>query len=274
MSSPLASFLTRDVPPLASLYVRTRDRIRIRSFCSLPDVILAIHGLMLTPDGNVHELFDIHTPNDDRSEALDIFPLSEGFLFHSQVIVTAGDPRFGQCWVELGIVRGSGGTETFITTLLSDYVTNTTFPTFPRSPIAHSTAGPGAIESVLGTDPPVNTEILEIVPVNARWKLHTFVFEFVAAAGGAERTITVLIDDGVSILWSYTFAHTVLATETHIFQLSFTAAPESVSGLIVSATMPTLPLSAGFRISTTTVNLAALDNFSAPQMLLKEWIED
>ena len=131
----------------------------------------------------------------------------------------------------------------------------------------------GRLRSITGTDPPAQTNILEVVPERRRWRLYVIKYTLVAGAGGAARSITSFIDDGTNEVWRCTCVHTVLAGETNVFLLSLTACEERVAGPIVHCNMPTLILGPGFRFQTEITNFGADDNLSAPQLLVEEWID-
>ncbi len=131
----------------------------------------------------------------------------------------------------------------------------------------------GRILSITGVDPAVQTEISHTVPLRRRWILRALDFTLVAAAGGGARVVSVTIDDGSNHLWHYTFTNTVAASMTRTFHLTFSGALESISAGDIFASMPSLPLIAGYRVFTTTTNLAAADDYGPPQLLVEEWID-
>ncbi len=131
----------------------------------------------------------------------------------------------------------------------------------------------GRLRSITSADPSAGAEISETVDTRRRWLLRSAKFTLVADAGGAARIVTIFIDDGTTEVWRYTFTTTVAGGVTRTFCLAFSAAAEALSGSVISASMPSLPLGPGYRIKTSTANIAGGDDYGAPQLLVEEWID-
>lgn len=273
MTVPLVDFTRESVQPPSRFYLRPAERFQIQSWCSVAGIVLEIHGLLLLPSGEVQEISELHIPNADRTVATDFFSLPECFLLHLQVRITTGSLVRGQCFITAGIVRGRAGASTLVSTLFSDYVTDTTFPTYPRSPISHSIAGPGSIRSITGTDPAANTEISETVPPGARWIILAVHFTLITGVDVADRIIHLQLDDGASIFSDIcsTTAHPASTTKVYNFANFGSTQIAPIDCLYVP--LPLVPLLAGYRVRTSTELMAGTDDYSAPQMLVEEWIE-
>lgn len=273
MTVPLVGFTRESVQPPSRFYLRPAERFQIRSWCSVAGIVLEIHGLLLMPNGEVQEISETHIPNADRSVATDRYSLPECYLLHLQVRIKTGSLSRGQCFISTGIIRGHAGATVLVASLFADYVTNTTFPTYPRSPLSHSIAGPGSIRSITGTDPAANVEISEAVPAGARWTILAVRFALVTDAGVANRLVHLHLDDGTNTFADICVTTVHLASITKIYNFANFGSTQLAPVNCLYIPLPPFPLLAGYRIFTETDNRQGGDNFSAPQLLVEEWIE-
>jgi hypothetical protein len=172
------------------------------------------------------------------------------------------------------MLRGTGAPAVKLHNLVGGYVTDEVSPSFPFSPIESSLAGEGHILVVVGTDPAVNTEISETVPTGARWRLINMVFTLVTDANVANRRNKLIIDDGTNIVFQGRHGADQAASGTALYNWGTTGADGSVSSSVGTTTVPVnSKMKAGYRLRTTTNNLQAGDNYSAPVLWVEEWLE-
>ncbi|MBA7581719.1 hypothetical protein ES708_23630 [subsurface metagenome] len=131
----------------------------------------------------------------------------------------------------------------------------------------------GRIRSITGTDPAAGAEISEVVPARRRWRILAVRFTLVTDDPVADRIVHLIIDDGTAIFTDIcvTTAHEASTTKTYNFSNFGSTQLNPVACLYIP--LPPLPLSPGFRIRTATDLLEATDDFSAPQLLVEEWID-
>ncbi|HEY3042612.1 MAG TPA: hypothetical protein VGJ39_01210 [Vicinamibacterales bacterium] len=258
-----------------SIYVGPDDHLRITSFNSLAAVTLAVESRLMAPDGCVQDFADRHVPNTDRTPASTLIRLREGWLLDWLVRATAAAPRVGQCFVVVELVRGFTGAVVPIATLGQGYVTDTTRYGGPGSSLAASGEGPGVIRSITGTNPAAGVEITETVPTNARWRLIAMNFQFTTDATVSNRLVTIALDDGVTNFSRTDSGQLQGASTTPSYTGLVGAGFSTAAGGIRHIPLPAGPLlMGGFRIRTSTTNLQAGDDYTAPQLLVEEWIED
>jgi hypothetical protein len=251
------------------------DALRCTAFNALAGVELAIEGRYLDLEGQLRTFGERLVPNTDRSIASAIYTLGAGWLLNAHVRAVAGSPRVGQCFALLEIVRGRTGASSPIATLLQGYVTDTSRIAWPGSPIRPSIDGSGVLRSITGTDPAAGAEISETVPTNARWYLYTFRASLVTDATVANRQPVLVVDDGTSEL--FRAAHPLNQTAGTTWMNSWTVVGAGSSGGgfgVIHALPDRVILPGGSRIRTVTNAIQAGDNWSAPQLLVEEWIED
>ncbi len=131
----------------------------------------------------------------------------------------------------------------------------------------------GRMVSITGTDPAVNTEILEVAPDRRRWRLCSVYFTLVTDVNAANRQISIIIDDGTNTLLHLTIQTVQTASTTRNYTLANFSVTEVLVGDDLFHPFPPLCLPAGFRFRTETADRQAGDNFSAPQALVEEWID-
>jgi hypothetical protein len=263
--------------PLSSgaLYLGPNTHLRITAFNAAASVRLALQGLVMQLSGEVtpfrHEL----APTTDRVITTQSFAMTEGWLLSADLVAVSGSPRRGQCWARVQFTFGRNGVADAFGTVLQGYITDTAGLSLNGSLIGSSADGPGVIRSITGTDPAAGVEISETVPTNARWRVFGVAATLVTDATVANREAALVLDDGTTVnsrspsrfnhaasltrLYSFAPQHRIVAVATDTTQ---------------TPPMPDAILMGGARVRTITTNLQAGDNWSAPQLLVEEWIED
>lgn len=131
----------------------------------------------------------------------------------------------------------------------------------------------GRIRSITGTDPAAGEEISEVVPARRRWAIKSIFFTLVTDGTVADRDVSLILDDGTNQLWHITCATPHPASSSYTYSFAQIASGESMVGNSCFHPFPDLALPAGARIRTVTDLLKAGDNFTAPQLLIEEWID-
>ncbi|MBA7550732.1 hypothetical protein ES705_43255 [subsurface metagenome] len=274
MTDSLITFTRDGVQPPSRFYLRPFERIEIRSWCSVAGVVLGVHGLILTPKSIVQEIAEVHSPNNDRSEASSLYFISEGFLLHLQIRIESGTVLPGECFVTVHIVRGLAGAGVRVSTLFADYVTPLVSPTYPVSGINQSTAGVGAIKSITGTDPAATIEISETVPPNARWIILAVHFTFITGVDVADRIIHLQLDDGTSTFADICSTTAHPASTTKVYNFANFGSTQIAPDDCLYVPLPLVPLLEGYRVRTSTDLIVGTDDYSAPQLLVQEWLTE
>lgn len=257
-----------------ALFVTGEDNLRLRSLNAATGVTLAVTGRFLRLDGQIQPLQFSHTPNTDRTLATTLHKLGAGWLLDLRIIASGGTPIIGQCWALLELVRGFTGAITDMSTLVSGCVTATQPLTWPGTPARGTLDGRGAIRSIAGTNPAAGSEILETVPTGARWRLLSFDASLLTDATAGNREAALLLDDGASTLIKVGSGQAHGASTTYEYVAADFGTQPPVTGFNLRAIpLPPVILLAGYRIRTSTYSFVAGDNWTAPQMLVEEWLE-
>lgn len=131
----------------------------------------------------------------------------------------------------------------------------------------------GRIFTYTGADPDAGAEVSITVPPRHRWRIHSIRFSLVTNATVEDRTITALFDDGIDTFLAIASPTVQPASTTKHYYFSCTGAPEINILLLSLNPFPCISLPAGYRIRSGTTNLQAGDNYTAPILLIEEWID-
>jgi hypothetical protein len=272
---PEVKFKLTDVLPPSNVYVGREDRLQITSFNSAAGFTIEVHTRLLLPSGIVVPGVQIHVPNSNRTAKTDTFSLAEGFLLSVLVVASAGTAKRGQCYVQLGLARGDNTGPILHQIMIQGYVGTNVNQAWPGNRLEQPTDGPGWIRAYTGTQPGVGLNASEAVPTGARWRLMTGQFTLACSAVAANRYVQIQITSAAGI---------VLRVPAQVAQTAnITAVYFCGSGMPiyvpVGDTKYSVPIPngmfipAGGLIGTVTLNIDAGDQWSAPILLLEEWIE-
>ncbi len=131
----------------------------------------------------------------------------------------------------------------------------------------------GRLLSITGTDPAPNFDISETVPDRRRWRILSIRFTLVTDPTALTRVVRSYFDDGTNILIYLDTDQTQLASLTRNYNFIQLPIDPYTSGSQIYQPLPKIILPSGYRYKTTTSNIQVGDNFSAPQMLVEEWID-
>lgn len=279
LTSPLAASpgVTIFAPPLAPIgfYFAAEDNLRLTVYNAAAGVTVELRGRFLPLGGRTaRDVSRILTPATDRSASTLTLAMEEGWLIDAQVVILAGTPKRGDTYALLSLVRGLASSGYDAAMIAGSYVTAAERLAFPAAGVRGPLEGPGRIRSITGTDPAVNTEIIETVPTGARWRFIALRAPLVTDATVANRNAMLVFDDGANI-----YAGTVgqfnqgasLSFTYHFSGIGFQGAQSSITVVVGAPTNIILP--AGHRIRTLTGNLQLTDNWGPPQYVVEEWIE-
>jgi len=258
----------------AGLYCTGDESLRVTSLNAVASVALTIGGRFLQLGAVVPiALEERHVPTTDRTVTTTDHKLGDGWLQGVTVIASAGSPPIGGCYVRVDLVRGRGTSATVLGTLLQGYVSGSQRRTWPGATLESAVAGPGRLRSIAGTNPAAGVEISETVPTGAVWRLLGWRATFVTAAVAATRRVVLTIDDGVTVVWEAAALDAQITTLTRTYAAAVNG-NYAVAQTLTRGIPGDLPdrLPAGARIRTVTENLQGADDWSAPQMLVEDWI--
>jgi len=273
----LVEWTDRFVQPPTHLYVDRDDKLLIMSWGTGPSVELAVRGRFLTPAGKVHTLHFRHTPLTNRTVKHTTHELQEGFILGLTATDEIGGGHYGDTFVEVGLLRGGLAEYHRTQSLIRGYVGGAASKSWPYGHPRGSLDGPGAIYNKTGTNPPAGAQISETVPTNARWRLKLMSFTLNADAAGANRRVAIVFDSGAggSVFYrNYCASEQAPGAVTRYDIAHLGWGQTTISGINAINMPPNIILPQGYRIRTAVNNFVGTDNFSEPQMLIEEWLEE
>lgn len=236
--------------------------------------VLGIRFLQVTPDGNSERSQFYRRPTSNRSNNDFYFPLSPGLLTAVEIGIDTTGVKKGECYVEVSLLSVVS-TAQHVTKLASGYVHTGHYVNWPvngnGSPVAEDDA---FLRSIAGTNPAAGAEILESVPLNARWRFDGIRFTLVTDATVATRRVHLIIDDGTNTLVNIPAETTQAASLTRVYTFHDFGLTPSVVGTEIPVNMTSKKLSEAYRITTLTDNLQAGDDFAAPRIFAEEWLQE
>jgi hypothetical protein len=203
-------------------------------------------------------------------------PMSEGYLLGVGVYAEMADSR-GQTFVRGYFQRAFAAPywPELAIPLFSDYVTIRQPSGWPYGRSLDPTDGQGFLRAVPIANPAAGADWSAAVPTPYSWRLISASALLTTAAGGGNRTVRGLLQDGLlNILWQGC-AQTVHAGGLAV-QYSFGCVGYSVPAVVTTGYVA-LPcgvnLPAGFRFGVSTAGLAAGDQWSNIYLLVEQWID-
>lgn len=259
--------------PAHALPLQNDDYLRIRVL-GLGGQTVIVTGRMLTEDGTITTLrYELASSSSWTTFTSDIKPLGAGWLLNLTAILDSSTLGLAQKFVQVELVRGSTAQGGVLAVLIQGAVSSLQRLAWPGSLIVNTLAQPGVVKSIAGTDPAAGVEVSETASGGVLWRLRAFEVTLVTDGTAANRETELVIDDGTTEYARIPTGVNHTATQTR--RLSFLQDVPHKAGataLTIVAPLPDLWLVGGHRIRTVTTNLAAGDNYGAPQYQAEEWL--
>jgi hypothetical protein len=267
----------------APLYLTGEDAIRLTAFNAAANVRLALRGRFLPVQQSAHEppstvgVFESElVPTTDRLATLRTTPLGEGWLLDWSLVAVAGTPKIGQCFAVVSLVRGGAGATIDFATLGQGYVTNVRRLGGPGVSLQSGSPfdGAGVLRSFAGTNPAAGAEISETVPTGARWRFISLRATLGTDATVANRAPVLTFDDGATAYAGAAGNFNQAASLSFVYHFGAVGVNHVQTSVAAMVSTPgNLVLPAGHRIRTITGGIQVTDDWSAPQLLVEEWME-
>jgi hypothetical protein len=237
------------------------------------------------PDGRtVVNSLDVTTPFTTPAgvNRVDVHP-GEGLLFNVTCFSTSPSiggpmvPERGQTYIMVQLVNGSGATATVIATLVGNYIAGGQAIGWPGSPVVDSFAGAGYPDQRGGLAPAPGTELSFVFGAGLRSRLQTAYCKLTTSAAAGNRLVRVV--------------HQVSGVSVGVFPAPAVVGPSTLSeytlvpGGSSQATSSSLGIDQVIGVpdtyvfqhdqllATSTVGLAAGDQFSGWNFLFESWVE-
>lgn len=208
------------------------------------------------------------TTSSDRSLVTTIFDIDSIPIMLTARASVRGVKR-GQLYIKVSLLVDG----VVVGLLMAGYVAETHKVAYPGGDFEGSTDGRGYIKTIVGADPDAGANIIELVPVGARWRIISMTVDFTTSAAVASRTPVFIIRSDGEIVFEVSAGTAQNASLTWKYTLIENAF--RLTAMIYNALLP-LPtnqyLNAGTSIETDVNLLQGTDEFSKPILLVEEWI--
>lgn len=214
-------------------------------------------------------------PTSDRVVTVREFSVGVGYLLNVAVFAVSGGPSIGQTFAKIEVIRGQGASARVLGVVVADYLTANQPVAWPGSPIRNSLESDGFVRSFTGTDPAAGNDWSETVPTGARWELIAVRAALNTNATVINRYAHLRLNANGATLGIYGASAALPASTGVKFNWG--------AGLPTQAPNPSgegmLPFPMGLRamgayvIASYTGNLQAGDDWDAPIVTVREWLE-
>jgi len=270
---PSVTFNPQSVPPSQYLYFQDNDLLQFNVLTNTSTTVITVRYRYLTPQGEIKEGTLLLQMLGQLLQFFQ-FPVSECWILSIGLQITSTNPNDGWAFVQVVTSRGlpALGISNSYGTIWEGYVVNGTAVGWPGTPSQRVIDGPGTIRFISGTTPGAGADINEVVPSNRRWVLLAFRASLTTSAAVANRTPTFLYMHGANILTQTPNSILQAASTTlsyNIGPIGIAAAP--TAGDIILPLNPPILLKTVFTFRTSTTNLQAGDQWTAPSYVVQEW---
>lgn len=237
--------------------------------------VVAVHYRMARPSGEIVPAALSVTASlsllGDEFE----FEIGDGYLLNIVAFVSDNSPRLGQTFIRVDVIRGRGAAAIVLGTLLQDYTNEHNAVAWPGSPIRSSLEGNGYVTFVEGSDPAAGAEVFEQVPSGRRWQLLTLRVALTTDATAANRRPQLVLTVSGGELIKIPAPAVVAASGSEVF--CWGSGVDSAGTVVATAPLAGLPRGVTFgqgdQIGTATASLQSGDNYGAPRLAVREWLE-
>ena len=299
-AAPGAAYIHQGLRPEVVHWVTSDDSVVIGVRNSLSGVVLAVSARLWVPPtppgGDIDTPWPLYSPialaapegfgggrstfapPTDRSLTFLSLPLASGYLVSVAVVVISGSPLHGQCLVTGQIQRGTGGGAVTYGVLFQDYVTAMKGAGWPPGRIISGVEGPGFWINRAPATPGAGQELVFTVPAFTRWRIRKVGGVLTTSSQVANRTPNISIKDGTGAAVMGINGNITL-TQSQALGFEFIQGlPVMQNNNMVFTGDLWFPLllevPAGFTISTSTVGLQTLDQWTGGVIYVEEVIDN
>lgn len=257
-----------------ALYVSRDDELELRTYGSVAGMTAVARVRMLSPGGDVvPNTWRLATSANGTAGTLRV-QVGEGFLLALTVENEGGAPMRGQHYAAVRVFHGGPITPERVQVLVEGYITTETLLAWPAPT---SAAGPDPRRALVVTavaNPAAGAEISITIPTARRARLQLLYFDLVTSVTVANRSLELIIDDGVDILWREVAFDGQPASTTRHYMVAPIGFEHAVRANDAVITVPAeFWMRGGWRIRTITALLQAADQFSAIRLVTEEHLD-
>lgn len=251
------------------------DVLEITSWNSAAGVRIVVQGRVRVSTGQTKPFTAAHVPTSDRTATITVQSMPVGELLNVVAFCSAGSSIGGQTFVRVAVRRGAGAAFERLGLLIQGPITPNVARAWPGSNIITPSDGEPIPRTLMGTTPAVNTDWSETVPAGARWEIVGVYANLNTGATGLPRSAVFQMYDGSSIIQSANPSK----DQTDTIQRYYSWAPNLPATTSANSPVYQQPIAqriimrAGWAIFTTTFGIGGGDQWSAPNLHVREWLE-
>jgi len=271
---PGIHFNKHNVDPPSVLYIGPDDFLQTTVFTTASTTNLTLAVRYLDANGQMHYETESLDGASLSTVTTKVFTLSEGWLCGASVTNLGGGLADSTCWVSLALQQPGGANRPAHTILSQGYVTNLFGVTWPAEAIRQPPGSGGTLLPVSQAiaNPAAGADWLFTIPAGLKYFLKSVYFTLVTSATVATRSALLIIDDGANRLFRGDVNLTQAASLTQIYSGGSGLIGQTAGILTGTVAMPTdMPLLAGWRVGTSTVNIQAADQYSTIRLGLLQF---
>lgn len=258
---------------LESIWIANNTSVTIFAWnANVSTTDLAIRVRIMRTHGGVDVVTFRHLLTSDRVISQENLDVGIGWVLSVQVFSNNSNGKIGETYALLTIRDLKDVID--MQTITFGYVTQIIQIGYPTPPKNIWTEGRGDVRAVVGTNPAVGAEILEIVPTNAIWKVKSFVAILTTDATVSNRTFQLIVDDGVNEIFRTIAVNVQAASQVHRYVLTQSGVDQvfSTPNHVISWPLD-IWLTEGFRMRTIVANFQAGDDWGAPVISVEEYLQ-
>lgn len=267
-------FEVEQVSPHNYLYVTNSDTMQIVCCSSTAGIGIVVNFKILRPDGTITVSQEQSTTVALPATATILAQLTEGFLMNVAVGNTGPNITRGDLFVTGILLRGRGNAATVNQCLFQGYATRQNRINWPYTNADAGSLGPGKLFARTIANPAAGVDWQFALPAYTRARLTGVVATFTTSAVVNNRLPTLVIDDGVNIIYEAPSPSTQAAAlgVRYSWGSGVTATLINGSKVVVSLPVPAfIPVNGRFRSLTPFMD--AGDQWSAISASTEEWID-
>jgi len=256
-------------------YFDGNDNLRVEGWNTVTGATLLVQGRFINEQGAIEAFSQALPLTADRLRTIGDYAMGRGFLLNLVVTAIGAAPKIGQSFARVSVIRGFTGATLVMGVMLQGYVTSQQGLGWPGSPIVSSTDGEPVVRFFNGTMPAAGAEISETVPTGARWSIVRCLASLTTSGAAGNRYVNLNCVD--SALFNFRSVQ-VTAQAPGIFHVyvwspNLPLAYDPVNFVSMQPLAQDSVLLAGQQLETFTTGLQAGDQYSAPRMYVREWLD-
>ena len=251
------------------------DSLRLTAHNSVVGVTISVNYRVFSAAALTQASRYTFRPAADALASVTEFTIGTGYLLNVSVYASSGAPRVGQTFVRLQVIRGRGAAATVLGTIVQGYLTAEQDLGWPGSPIETSLTGGGTSRAIVGTRPAAGGLVAETVPEGRRWELLSLSASVTTSAHpGDRRPLLFAFAAGVLAWISPASGVAPPSRQTELSWMQGMPHDAPLSAVRLTAGLPTsMHLIAGSLVYVGVENGAADDQWEAPALVVREWLE-